>query len=99
MQTPNQKDFVKRIITLGIIIGAVGLFILAIWTLWMFKFAELFATCDNNLTVWQRNPGAGSSYKYEIRDNITILKSGLRNKDLDNFLKDNHCTILTSLGG
>ncbi len=89
MEISNQKSTpIKKWRVFGFIACVVvflGLAILAIWAIWMFGAAELTAKCDNGLTVWRRNPGAASSYIYEVRDGITIIKSDLRMKELHEY--------------
>lgn len=60
----------------------------------MFDTAELHANCDNDLTVWRRNPGAFASYRYEIRDGNAIIKSGLTRNQLHDTLGETACLVL-----
>lgn len=80
----------------GIVIGLVIVAFLGsvLWWAWMFNFAELTAKCDNGFTIWRRNPGAFSSYIYEIRDGITLVETGLRTQYLKDLPEEYSCRFL-----
>lgn len=85
----------RKNIIQAVIACVVGLLIYALCVaIDLFGFAKYFAQCDNGYTVWQYNPGAFSSYIYEIRTGIIRVDSGLRFREIKDFLDENNCIIL-----
>lgn len=60
---------------------------------WMLK-PELAAQCDNDVTIWRRNPGAFSSYRYEVRGGDKASGIHLTFKQLDDYVDTSHCRFL-----
>ncbi len=95
MEMPNPKDVKAKkwhvfVVTI-LVTAAIGF---GIWLFWLFGLAELAAKCDDGFTIWRRNPGAWSSYIYEIRDGVTLIETDLRSKDLNDFSHEHHCVFL-----
>lgn len=78
----------------GIIVGILIFLALGIWLMWPSMAMERYAVCDNNYSIWRRNPGAWSGYVYEIRDGVVPIETGLRTSQLKDRLKDQHCLVL-----
>ncbi len=91
--TSHKAIRITVITVVVVVFCVVALFCYMVWG-WMLELAELAAECDSGRTVWRRNPGAFSSYVYEIRDGKKTIETGLRMKQLDDFLGDDHCTFL-----
>ena len=81
--------------TVTTIIGIVALIILSLFVLaWRkFGYVERYATCNDGITVWRRDPGAFASYRYKIKRGTTTLESELSTKEVHEFLKDYDCVI------
>lgn len=97
MEPVNQKTTRKIRRLVATIIGMIILLILALWLvfwLWIRANTELAAECDDGFTIWRRNPGAFSSYIYEIREDGIAIQSGLRYRNLESFLSEHGCLFL-----
>ncbi len=91
----NKKTFFGVACILGLIVLVVALSIAwALWG-WMLK-PELAARCDNGVTIWRRDPGAFSSYRYEVRGGEKKSGIYLTRKELKDYVDTSHCLFLES---
>ena len=67
----------------------------AAYLLWGWKLkTEQHAICNDDYTIWRQNPGAWSSYIFEIRKGNERVESGLRSRDIRDFLVEHNCKVL-----
>lgn len=83
----------KTLCVFGVIFLVVALFCAYMLWGWMLK-PELAAKCDNGVTIWRRNPGAFSSYRYEVRGGDKASGIKLTFKELDDYVDTSHCLFL-----
>lgn len=88
-----RKGLLKVLLAFGVVVLAAMLsFAYLMWG-WMLK-PELAAECDNNVTIWRRNPGAFSGYRYEVRGGDKPSGIKLTHKQLDDYVDTSHCRFL-----
>ncbi len=83
----------KVLLIFGIIFLVAALSFAYLFWGWMLK-PELAAECDNNVTIWRRNPGAFSSYRYEVRGGDKASGIKLTYKQLDDYVDTSRCHFL-----
>lgn len=94
MEVLRKNNSYKKWIILGVGVCVMIFMVSLVWGIWTFVLAERHADCDGGLSVWRRNPAAFSSYVYEIRDGVIPIETGLRSKQLKDFLRENNCLVL-----
>ncbi len=95
MRTATQTGTVKGLLVLrGAVVDILILLILGIWLMWPTIAMEQYASCDGNYSIWRRNPGAFSSYIYEVRDGVVPIKTGLHTEQMEDFSNKYHCLSL-----
>lgn len=83
----------KGLCIFGVVILVIALFgAYMIWG-WILK-PELAARCDNGVTIWRRNPGAYSSYLYEVRGGDRKSGIKLSSSQLDDYVNTSLCLFL-----
>lgn len=83
----------KILCVFGIIFLVVALsFAYLLWG-WTLR-PELAAKCDNGVTIWRRNPGAWSSYRYEVRGGDKTSGIYLTFSQLDDYVDAGSCLFL-----
>lgn len=87
------KRLFKVLCVFGVVFFVVMLFFA--WLLWGWMFQpELAAECDDSVTIWRRNPGAWSSYRYEVRGGDKASGIHLTRSQLSDYVDTSHCRFL-----
>ena len=95
----------KRTIIIVLVILAVSVIIpisAAVWLLYGWKIvpADLYYTCKDGYSVYQRDPGAWSSYIYELHDEKGhIVEDNLRTRHLRDIDNEHDCTLIDKYQG
>ena len=89
----------KILISVAYFVAIFILIIIITWLLWNHPWErKLYATCDNNYAIWEKNPGMGFwPYSvYHIKQGTKYIETGLSYNELHDFMHDNGCV---GLGG
>lgn len=87
------KKLFKGLCIFGVVLLVVTLSCAYLLWGWVLK-PELTAECDNGITIWRRNPGAFSSYRYEVRGGDKASGIHLTFTELDDYVDTSHCRFL-----
>lgn len=90
----NKRMIFRILCVFGVAVLVIMLFGAYVLWGWMVVPAELTARCDNGVTIWRRDPGAFSSYRYEIRDSTGIIATKLTFNQLKDRLGVSQCLFL-----